>query len=139
MYDQCRSQKMIESSRVAGLGARSLFLFCFPFCSSFPMSASIPRDVVRGFTLCASTHFFFFALLTCLPFLSLSLTLMRVNFAVVGVCIRPLCLYPFFIFALLTCLSFLSLFMALLRPNLQWWGVEKLNLCQNSYFHFSFF
>ena len=60
-------------------------LFCFPFCSSSPMSASVALDGIGCFTLCASTPFLSFALLIFLSFFfSLSLTLMRADLAVVG-------------------------------------------------------
>ena len=71
-------------SRLYGPG--QLFLsFCFPFCSSSPMCASITRDVVRGFTLCGLIPFLFFTLLTFLSFLSLSLALIHIALAVSGV------------------------------------------------------
>ena len=48
-------------------------LFRFQFCSSSPMIASIARDGVGFFILYTSIPFFFFNLLTCLSFSSLSL------------------------------------------------------------------
>ena len=53
------------------------FLFCFPFCSSSPMSSSVVLDGVGCFTVCASIPFLFFTLLTCL-----SLALMPADSAV---------------------------------------------------------
>ena len=47
-------------------------LFCFPFCSSSPMSASVAWEGVECSTLCDSIPFLFFALLT---FLSLAFML----------------------------------------------------------------
>ena len=61
----------------------SVSFFCFPFCSTSPVSTSVARGGVRGFILCASIPFLFFALLPCLSFVSFSLALMRADSAVV--------------------------------------------------------
>ena len=78
---------IIHKSRAAGLGHPPCFflfvLFCFPFCFSSPMSASIARDGVGCFTLCTSIPFLFL-----FSFLYLYSALMRADPAVAGVSIR---------------------------------------------------
>ena len=73
---------MVRGSRVADPLSVSFFLFFFrfPFCSSSPMCASIARDGIEGFALCASVPFLFFARLS----FSLSSVLMRADPAVAG-------------------------------------------------------
>ena len=54
---------MVQGSLVGDPLSVSLFvLFCFPFCSSSPMSASVARDRVECFALSASIPFLFFTL-----------------------------------------------------------------------------
>ena len=65
---------MVQGNWVGDL--HSVSFFCFPFCSSSPMSTSIAQDGVGGFTLCALIPFLLFTLLTSLSFFSLSLAMM---------------------------------------------------------------
>ena len=74
-----------EKPQISGLNRSravelSAFFFCFLFRSSSPMSASVARDGVGGFTL----PFLFFPLLPRLSFLSLASASTRANTAVAG-------------------------------------------------------
>ena len=62
------------------MGAHSLFLSFFPFCSSSPITTSIAPDGVGGFAHCALILFLSLALLPCL-----SLALLCADSAVAGV------------------------------------------------------
>ena len=72
---------MVQDSWVGDLFPVSFFVFfCFPFCSSSPVSASVAWDGIGCFTLCASIPFLFFPLLAFL-----SLALMRADPALAGI------------------------------------------------------
>ena len=76
---------MVQGSRVGESLRFFLFvLFCFPFCSSSHMSASIARDGVECFTLLCLDAFPFLRSSHLSFLFSLSLTSVRADLAMPG-------------------------------------------------------